>query len=954
MLEHAVSRRTFLKISAAAGAAAAVLGTESGVLGELNKAAAAESSSEVKKIRSHCRACGKMECAIWVHVRNGRVIKITGDDSAVTSRGNLCAKGRAAVQALYHPDRVKYPMKRTNPKGEDPGWVRISWDEAIKLSAAGLQNIIDKYSPHSIKILHGTSRITTYATESFPYLLGTSNQGATAGQVCKGPRIASGGLVAYPAHWVAMTDGVKVFFQWGTNPEVSNYDNAARVTVQERFKAETSICVGPRMQNLGKEADLWLNVRPGTDDALAQAMLNIIISEKRYDEMFVKRWTNGPFLYVADLEPSGFTWITKYESGSYPLEIKTRLLKESDMIEGGSVQKFAVWDNIAGKITYFDAEKCLWDGEGTYQKPTKTTMINEGVFAEDPGFPIPIDPALEGEFSVTLKNGKTAKATPIFRLFAERVSEWTAEKAGEHCWIDPEKIKKAAAVYGAATGQGGIVYNLAMEHACNAIQSTRTILTLSALMNNLDTPGGNRGSENMYFLYNTFFQYHVPFAAPPMPVEEANKVAGFDKYPLIPWFQYIGGAALIHDQTSATDMILTGKPYPIRGMISCTGSHFHSGNATKNWEAFKTLDFYVGWELWFSPTIELADIILPANHFLENSVLRYSQNAEGGLGAMVEAVKPLAEAKWDSASLIGELAKEMNLPWWPSKKEFAPPWWPEEWLSTQWPSKEQMLELSVLPLVRDFSEPGPDGTRLHVDGWQDFVDKYQEEGQFHLKKISPFGYYKRYLWGWLRPDKNPGFPTPTSKFELWSTILESYHPGEELPVVREPLESPYSTPDVYKEYPLIITTGRRIPVYFHNEHRQLPWTRELYPVPRFQIHPDTATSLGIKQGDWCWIESKRGKIRQTADLFEGIDPRVIEADHGWWYPELPAPNHGWELSNINVLVDEYAQDPIFGSTNLRAYLVKVYKAEEGAPEGIIQSGSDPKLQEWLPTYEGRA
>lgn len=214
-----------------------------------------------------------------------------------------------------------------------------------------------------------------------------------------------------------------------------------------------------------------------------------------------------------------------------------------------------------------------------------------------------------------------------------------------------------------------------------------------------------------------------------------------------------------------------------------------------------------------------------------------------------------------------------------------------------------------------------------------------------------------------RPENLPGFTTPTGKFEVLSTIIESYHPDEKLPVMREPAESPYSTPDVYEEYPIIITTGRRSPLFFYSEGRQQPYLREENLVPVFQINPKTAAELGIEAGDWCWIESRRGKIREVADISLGIAPGVIEADHGWWYPELSAPKHGWDLSNINVLVDEYAQDPIIGTTTLRAYLVKVYKATpENSPFGnpvpcdddgtpIITEPDDPRLLQWLPVSE---
>ena len=163
----------------------------------------------------------------------------------------------------------------------------------------------------------------------------------------------------------------------------------------------------------------------------------------------------------------------------------------------------------------------------------------------------------------------------------------------------------------------------------------------------------------------------------------------------------------------------------------------------------------------------------------------------------------------------------------------------------------------------------------------------------------------------------------------------------------------------------IMTTGSRQPVYFHSEHRQLPWCRELWPVPRVEINPKTAAEYGIEQGDWVWIETEWGKIREVADLYYGVKEDVINLEHTWWYPEVKDAGHGWQFSQVNQLIDHYAQDPHSGTSNLRAYQVKIYKATpENSPFNnpvpcdstgtpIIHTSDDPRLKEWLPTYEGR-
>ena len=94
------------------------------------------------------------------------------------------------------------------------------------------------------------------------------------------------------------------------------------------------------------------------------------------------------------------------------------------------------------------------------------------------------------------------------------------------------------------------------------------------------------------------------------------------------------------------------------------------------------------------------------------------------------------------------------------------------------------------------------------------------------------------------------------------------------------------------------------------------------------IHPETAGKLGIKEGDWVYIETKRGRIKQKATLNKDIDPRVAVADFGWWFPEKGASEvYGWAESNINILTD--GKPPFnheVGSTNLRGICCKVYKA----------------------------
>jgi anaerobic selenocysteine-containing dehydrogenase len=171
-----------------------------------------------------------------------------------------------------------------------------------------------------------------------------------------------------------------------------------------------------------------------------------------------------------------------------------------------------------------------------------------------------------------------------------------------------------------------------------------------------------------------------------------------------------------------------------------------------------------------------------------------------------------------------------------------------------------------------------------------------------------------------------GFKTPTGKIELYSTRFEQmgYSP---LPYYEEPPESPISTPDIAADFPLLLTTGGRISHFFNSEHRQVEKLRKAHRDPVAEIHPDTAKRHGIVHGSWMWIETKRGRMRQKAKVTDGIDPRVVSAQHGWWFPERPAPEYGVWDSNVNLLTDNQPPyDPAMGTYQLRALLCRVSPA----------------------------
>ncbi len=189
--------------------------------------------------------------------------------------------------------------------------------------------------------------------------------------------------------------------------------------------------------------------------------------------------------------------------------------------------------------------------------------------------------------------------------------------------------------------------------------------------------------------------------------------------------------------------------------------------------------------------------------------------------------------------------------------------------------------------------------------------------------------YVRYEKGLLRPDGNQGFRTPSGKIELFSSWLEKWGLAP-LPYHEEPPYSPVSTPDLFKEYPLILCTGRRMGSYFHSEHRQIPWLREQQKEPVLEIHPDTAEKLGIGNGEKVCVENWLGKITVTALTTPIIHPDVVMAEHGWWFPEKegaePSLFGVWDV-NVNQLIPMSNEGKGGLGAPIKSMLCRVYKAK---------------------------
>ena len=716
-----------------------------------------------------CEYC-KGYCRVIADVENDRLLGVRPDpDDERPNPNNGCVRIRAAVEIMYHPDRVNFPLKRAGERGEGK-WQVITWEQALDEIAQKLQGLKDMYGPEAIAGVKGTMRTRNFMPRFFN-LLGSPNC-TTQGKICSGPLGAtSTALFGWYSGRITYGGGIpKSILLTGTDPLLSwpRTENMIRDFINKGAKY---IVVDPRETNAAKQADFWLQLRPGTDTALFLSIINVLIEEKLYDNEFVNKWVYG------------------------------------------------------------------------------------------------------------------------FDQLAARVKEYTPEKVADITWVPAEKIRAAARILG--ENRPHYSWNgMGTEQLTDSIHALQARFSIAALTGSIDVEGG-------VYIGRPGKIRGIPevSAIDALSPEQKAKQLGADRFKFQSWPGYDlmkthtirvwdrvppseqTLAASCHQPTLYRAMI-TGDPYPVRGLITMAHNPMITQANTKLvYKALKNLDLHVVMEYWLTPSAELADYVLPAASVWERPFLNFNY---GGNQAVPESIAGEYDHRidYDVFREIGiRLGQAMD--------------WP-------WKSLEEVYDYQLEPVGMSF---------------KDFMAKggyYREPHEFKL-------YTKK------------GFATATGKAEVYSKALEQlgYDP---LPEYEEPLETPVSRPELAKEYPYILITGGRFLPLFHSEFRQVNSLRKRHPNPLVQINPVTAESLGIADGDWVWIETTRGRIRQKCQHFKGIDPRVVHVEHGWWFPELPGEEpwlHGaWE-SNANVLTDDNPDicGKIHGGWPLRTALCKVYRVK---------------------------
>ncbi len=873
-----LNRRSFIKATSLAGAAAALSGplTTNGLVA---RAAAAEApQEEIKIVKTCCRACIQ-NCGVLAHVRNGRVVKLEGNPEYPMSHGALCAKGLSGINALYHPNRNKYPLIRVGERGENK-WRRISWKEAIDTIAHKIMQVTKDYGAESILVTTGGGGNPAF--RGIPRVansLGTPNFYEPGCAQCYLPRTLAFALMyGGPDTSLADEKSLEVYkpnpkmnsyVVWGTDSSYSSPATAGGALADLRAQGVKSVCIDPRFIPEAQRADVWLPIRPGTDVALMLCWIRYIMVNDLYDHEFVMKWTNLPYL----------------------VNTKTMLfVRAKDLDPKLDAKTYVVWDkktNSPRPIAY------PWDDN--------------------------LDPQLDGTFihqGVQYKTG--------FTMMRERAEPWTLERAGEVCWLDPKKIEEAIRIY--CEGTSGISLGVATDQAANSVQAAMGCVILNALRGNVEKPGA--------FMQRNPSSNVVPAGSLAtrcsylLPKGQLTKRLGSNEHKgLLQWDAAQPSAVL--------DAMITGKPYPIKLWLERSGNKFVVlGNASSWVEGTKHVDMIVHMYMYPTSFSMYADILLPATEWLETNMLIESLN-------MVFARQAVAHV-WETedetlywAKLVrrcAELGHE-------NAKRACDPEFMKDDLA-YWNSMEELLDgrLKRINLTwKGLLEHNP-YTYMPFDKWNTYYVYKQTDPKTGLPR---------------------GFNTPSKKLELYGEVfielgrtgkpyaLDELPPASKdydpLPYYLEPDENPNAP--IAKDFPLVMTNGR-IPMYHHGTLRNVPYLREIYPVPEIWVNPVTCEKYGVAHGDWAWVESKRGRIRAKVRATEGVNPGVVYMERFWAPETLNTKTQGWREMNVNVLSKN---DPPFndvvGTYVLRGYQVRISKAP-GAPEGVWLKPEQFKA--WLP------
>ena len=791
-------RRDFMRFAGGGAVGAAASGVTVQGISRLNEALASEEievpGGPESWALSVCTLC-PAGCGLRVRKVGARAVKIQGNPLHPVNQGGLCPKGIAGLQALYHPERLRTPVKNTGDRIK-PRWKEISWDEAISTLAGRLKNLRESGKAHQVVFVDRSDtsvagrlmRRTLAAYGSPNYLLMPSGLDALRTAVYLQQGVTQPVAYDWDRARYVLSFGVNLLEGWGAPAAILRAFGRWRDTSAGR--RTKFVQVEPRLSMTAARADEWVPLKPGAEAALALGIAYVLITEGLFDAAFVRDRTFG----------------------------------------------FEDWRDDSGKS--HQGFRSLVVGEYRLQDVVEMTGVPEET---------------------------------ILRLAREFAANRPAIAIG-----DSQTSTLAGDPY-----------------AAMAVHS------LNALVGSIDAPGG------------VVAQAELPAAR-----EQETE----SKWPRV---DETGRVFPKHHLSQLPRAILSRRPYPVEAVIlNDVNPAYSMPNAEAFRQALAAVPFVASFATFLDESASLADLVLPAATHLERwqAVTSPPTFAYAVQSVAAPAVAPRHQAR-DPIDVMLAVTRKAGT------AEAAPFVSVEEYLHKQ--SEELFGAQAGLVFSTSLEEAW--NRLLERAGWWSPTYSSTEELWDQMQKLG----------GWWDPGYNYGawervLKTPSGKFEFYSQTLARWSAGHSelahtagLDAGDDRLCLPHQ-PRVAAAppgYPLLLMPVELLPLS-GGEGGHLPYLQQIAGPHLFEsweswleIHPETAKRLRIADGDTVWVESKRGRAKVRARLYEGARPGVVHLPLGYGH----TAGSSWARRGVNPLdLIEERYDPVAGLPQTSGCYVRVY------------------------------
>jgi len=496
-----IKRRDFLKITAAAGAVATI------GLPKLNAFAAGHaaktgSAPEGKWMASTCQGCTTW-CPIEIYVQEGRAVKVRGNQLSKANGGYVCARGHLIIQQTYDPDRIKVPMKRTNPlkgRGVDPKFVPISWDEAMDTIADKIMELRKNNETHKYMLMRGRySDHNTILYDNLTKMIGSPNNISHSSICAEVEKMGSFYTEGFWGYRDYDLDKMKYLIVWACDPISSNRQVPNAITKFNRLLDEgTVVAVDPRMSNTAAKAHHWLPIKPSEDGALACAMAHVILTQGLWSKEFCGDFKDGKNLFKAGETVDEAAFAEKHTNGLvkwWNLALKDATPAWAAKLTDIAAKKII---EIATGFAKAAPNCAIWYGPNMQPRGTYAVMAIHALNG--------LVGATDSEGGLNAGMGSPSSSYPAFDAFQDDI----AKAGAKNKKIDQRGTLKFPAMASGKPGSGVVTNNVA-----NGIlaKDPYDIKVAIAYFNNFNFSGteGDRWDKAMAQV--PFFVHIVPMAS---------------------------------------------------------------------------------------------------------------------------------------------------------------------------------------------------------------------------------------------------------------------------------------------------------------------------------------------------------------------------------------------------------------------------------------------------------